>query len=55
VVLATASHVLREGTPYRELGVDYFDKLNTARLERHHVNRLRARGDEMVLTPITAA
>lgn len=54
-VLVIAYHVLREGTPYRELGADYFDKLDTARLERHHVNRLRALGYEVVLTPIAAA
>lgn len=54
-VLVIVYHVLREGTPYRELGADYFDKLDTARLERHHVNRLRALGYEVVLTPIAAA
>ena len=48
-------HLLREGTPYRELGGDYFDTLNTARLERHHVNRLKALGHEVVLTPARAA
>jgi transposase len=54
-VLVIAYHVLRDGTPYRELGADYFDKLDTARLERHHVNRLKALGYEVVLTPRAAA
>jgi transposase len=54
-VLVIAYHLLREGTPYRELGGDYFDTLNTARLERHHVNRLKALGYEVVLTPARAA
>ena len=54
-VLVIAYHVLREGMPYRELGADYFEKLDTARLERHHVNRLRALGYEVVLTPVAAA
>jgi transposase len=54
-VLVIVYHVLREGQSYRELGADYFDRLDTARLERHHVNRLRALGYEVVLTPIAAA
>jgi transposase len=54
-VLVIAYHVLRDGTPYRDLGADYFDKLDTARLERHHVNRLKALGYEVVLTPQAAA
>jgi transposase len=54
-VLVIAYHVLREGMPYRELGAAYFDRLDTARLERHHVNRLRALGYEVALTPIAAA
>lgn len=54
-VLVIAYHMLRDGTPYRELGADYFDKLDTARLERHHVNRLKALGYDVVLTPLAAA
>jgi len=54
-VLVIAYHVLRDGTPYRELGADYFDKLDTARLERHHVDRLKALGYDVVLTPLAAA
>ena len=54
-VLVIAYHVLREGQPYRDLGADYFDKLNTTQLERHHVNRLKALGSAVVLTPASAA
>jgi transposase len=54
-VLVIVYHLLREGQPYRELGADYFDHQETARLERHHVNRLKALGYEVVLTPIAAA
>jgi len=54
-VLVIVYHLLREGQPYRELGADYFDRQDTARLERHHVNRLKALGYEVVLTPIAAA
>jgi len=31
-VLVIVYHVLRDGQPYRELGADYFDKLDTARI-----------------------
>ena len=54
-VLVIAYQCGAKGTPYRELGADYFDKIDTARLERHHVNRLRALGYEVVLTPLAAA
>jgi ribosomal-protein-serine acetyltransferase len=30
-------HVLSTRRPYTELGVDYFDKLDSVRVERHHV------------------
>ena len=54
-VLVIVYHLLREGQPYRELGADYFDRQDTARLERHHVNRLKALGYDVVLTPLVAA
>ncbi len=54
-VRVIAYHIVRAGTPYRELGADDCDTLNTARLERHHVNRLRALGYEVTLTPLAAA
>ncbi len=47
--------MLRDGEPYVELGADYFDRQDTARSERHHVNRLKALGYEVVLTPTHAA
>jgi transposase len=52
-VLVIAYHVLRDKQPYRELGADHFDRLNTERLQRHHVNRLRALGYEVELKPRT--
>ncbi len=54
-VLVIVYHMLRDGKAYVELGADYFDKINTARLERHHVNRLKALGYEVALTPLRAA
>ena len=34
---------------------DYFDKLDTARIERHHVRRLEQLGYTVTLTPAHAA
>ncbi len=39
-----ASHVLRDGQSYRELGGDYFDRMHTDRLTRYHTRRLTALG-----------
>ena len=53
-LLIVIYHVLRNGTPYAELGVDYFNNLDTARMQRHHVRRLEQLGYKVVLTPIAA-
>ncbi len=53
-VLVIAYHVLSTGQPYRELGADYFDNLDRERIERHHVNRLKALGYEVELKPKAA-
>jgi transposase len=47
-------HVLRTGQPYKELGVDYFNRLDSARVERHHVRRLEQLGYTVTLTPLAA-
>ena len=54
-VLVIAYHVLREGRPYADLGPDYFDRLDAARLERHHVHRLEQLGYTVTLAPKEAA
>jgi transposase len=48
-VLVIAYHVLRDSRPYQDLGGDYFERLNTERLERYHVNRLKALGYDVEL------
>jgi transposase len=53
-VLVIAYHVLQDKRPYRDLGADYFDRLDTERIERHHVNRLKALGYEVELKPRAA-
>lgn len=54
-LLVIIYHVLREKKPYTDLGADYFDKLDTARIERHHVRRLEQLGYTVTLTPDHAA
>jgi transposase len=53
-VLVIIYHVLQSHEPYSDLGADYFDKLETARLERHHVRRLEQLGYNVTLTPASA-
>jgi transposase len=53
-LLVVVYHVLRTGQPYAELGVDYLDKLDAARIERHHVRRLEQLGYTVTLTPLSA-
>jgi hypothetical protein len=44
-------HVLRDKKPYTDLGADYFDKLDTQRVQQHHVRRLEQLGFEVTLSP----
>jgi transposase len=53
-LLVIAYHVLRDGQSYRELGGDYFDRLNTDRLTRYHTKRLAALGYAVTLTKCAA-
>jgi transposase len=53
-VLVIIYHVLRERRPYTDLGADYFERLDTARLEQLHVRRLNALGYSVTLTPLPA-
>jgi transposase len=39
-ILVIAWHVLRTGEPYRDLGHEYFDRLDRDRLVRYHTRRL---------------
>ena len=54
-LLVIIYHVLREKKLYTDLGADYFDKLDTARIERHHVRRLEQLGYTVTLTHTHAA
>jgi transposase len=50
-VLVIIYHILKEKKPYTDLGADYFEKLDTARIERHHIHRLEQLGYTVTLTP----
>lgn len=50
-VLVIIYHVLRTKKPYADLGSDYFDQLEAARIERHHVQRLEQLGYTVTLIP----
>ncbi|GHP00309.1 hypothetical protein KSF_103560 [Reticulibacter mediterranei] len=50
-VLVIIYHVLRTKKPYTDLGVDYFDKLDTSRVQQHHIRRLERLGYSVTLTP----
>jgi transposase len=54
-ILVIAYHLLRDGTQYRELGVDYFDKRNHQQVERRLVKRLEQLGHKVTLEPLVAA
>ncbi|HEX2674432.1 MAG TPA: transposase, partial [Polyangiaceae bacterium] len=43
-ILIAAYHVLKEGVEHRELGPDYFDRIQTAKLTRYHLRRLAELG-----------
>lgn len=50
-VLLILYHVLREKKPYHELGADYLDQVDAARIQRHHTRRLEQLGYTVTLTP----
>lgn len=54
-VLVILYHILRDKKPYCDRGADYFDQLDTARIQRHHVRRLEQLGYTVTLTPKEAA
>lgn len=54
-ILTIAFQVLKTNTPYRELGDDYFDRLNPARATRKLVQRLEALGHQVLLSPATGS
>ena len=54
-LLTVIYYVLRDHVEYKDLGQDYFDKLNSKRLVPYLVNRLKNMGYEVSLTPMKVA
>jgi transposase len=53
-LLTVIWHMLKYGTEYRELGADYFDRIEPRRLERQAVSRLERLGFTVTLQKKTA-
>jgi hypothetical protein len=54
-LLAILYHMLRDQKPYMDLGANYFDRLDTERLQRRYVQRLEHLGYTVTFTPVPAA
>ncbi|PYV09181.1 MAG: IS110 family transposase, partial [Acidobacteria bacterium] len=53
-ILLIAYWLLQTGSPYQDLGADYFDRINAEGLKRYLVRRLERMGHQVVLTPAPA-
>ena len=54
-ILIVIYHVMKNKVPYKELGDDFFEKLNGSRLTTYYRRRLEKLGFEVSLTPREAA
>jgi hypothetical protein len=54
-ILVMAYHMLKNRTPYAELGQDYFDRLDPQRTTRYLVKRLEALGHKVTLESQSSA
>jgi len=54
-LLVIIYHILKEGTPYHDLGEDYFDRMNLQVLKKRWVQRLEAIGFKVNLEPLPVA
>lgn len=53
-ILGIAYHLLKEQTPYRDLGVNYFDERKQATVVHHLVRRIKKLGFDVELTQVDA-
>jgi len=54
-ILVIVYHMLRDGTEYKELGVNYFDQRDHDQVERRLVKRLEQLGHKVTLEPLSTA
>jgi transposase len=50
-LLVVMYHIVLTKHPYVDLGADYLEKLDTARVQQHHIYRLEQVGYTVTLTP----
>ena len=53
-IIVMAYHMLKHKVPYKELGADYFDRLNVSYVKSHFTKRLEALGYKVTLEPLQA-
>ena len=53
-ILVIVYHLLKSGTRYRDLGANFFDRLEPERLTRYYVKRLQKLGHIVKLEPQVA-
>ena len=51
-LLVILYHMLRDQKPYTDLATNYFDRLDTERLQHRYVQRLEQLGYSVALTPV---
>jgi hypothetical protein len=54
-MLVTIYHMLKYELPYRELGAEYFDRLNVTYIKTHFVRRVEGLGYKVTLEPLQLA
>jgi transposase len=54
-ILVIVYHLLKDNSSYRDLGGDFFDRLEPERLTRYYVKRLQRLGHKVTLEPCSAA
>ena len=53
-MLVTVYFMLRDNKPYKDLGADYFDKLNPQQQIRYHVRKLKELGQQVEIATMAA-
>jgi len=51
-ILVIAYYILKNNVPYQDLGNNYFERLNAAHIQRHHVRMLERLGLKVTLEPL---
>ena len=53
-ILVIAYHILKNGVAFKDLGPDYFDRMNTRKLKRYHLRRLADLGCDVSKVTLAA-